>query len=146
MFRKYRVSRIFQNTTDYKGEGLTKKDVLRILFLAFLIRVSIYILQVCLSICAIRFLSHAAAFSLMIFSICGINLMPSIILISRKRICQLHRSNGMVWQRRASISRLLSRYIPGSSASLLYTNEFVSSNLDHIEGNAAKRSLVLFVS
>lgn len=33
--------------------------------------------------------------------------MPSIILISRKRICQLHRSNGMVWQRRASISRLL---------------------------------------
>ena len=31
---KYRVSRFFQNTTDYKGEGLTKKDVLRILFLA----------------------------------------------------------------------------------------------------------------
>lgn len=53
------------------------------------------------------FLSHAAAFSWNDFSICGINLMPSIILISRKRICQLHRSNGMVWQRRASISRLL---------------------------------------
>ena len=32
---KYRVSRFFQNTTDYKGERLTKKDVLRVLFLAF---------------------------------------------------------------------------------------------------------------
>lgn len=43
---KYRVSRFFQNTTDYKGERLTKKDVLRVLFLAFLIRGLIYFASV----------------------------------------------------------------------------------------------------
>lgn len=62
----------------------------------------------CLSIWCNQIFYHMQLhFPGMIFSICGINLMPSIILISRKRICQLHRSNGMVWQRRASISRLL---------------------------------------
>ena len=60
---KYRVSRFFQNTTDYKGEGLTKKDVLRILFLAFLIRVLIYFASVLIYLVQSDFLSHAAAFS-----------------------------------------------------------------------------------
>ena len=60
---KYKVSRFFQNTTDYKGEGLTKKDVLRILFLAFLIRVLIYFASVLIYLVQSDFLSHAAAFS-----------------------------------------------------------------------------------
>ena len=81
---KYRVSRFFQNTTDYKGEGLTKKDVLRILFLAFLIRVLIYFASVSIW-CNQIFYHMQLHFPGMIFSICGINLMPSIILISRKK-------------------------------------------------------------
>lgn len=61
--KKYKISRLFQSTTDYNGERLTREDVLRVLFFAFLIRILIYFASVLIYMVQSDFLLHTPVFS-----------------------------------------------------------------------------------
>ena len=62
--KKYRISRFFQDATDYRGECLTRDDILRVLVFALMIRVVIYFASVFIYMVQSDFLSHATVFSL----------------------------------------------------------------------------------